>query len=92
MNIFNIYNYLSKLFFLLLVKDVYGYFRAIFVSKEVSQRALDLTADALDLNPANYTVWHHRRHLLKEFGANLESELDYCREIIEQHPKNYQVW
>jgi protein farnesyltransferase/geranylgeranyltransferase type-1 subunit alpha len=51
-----------------------------------------LTADALDLNPANYTVWHHRRHLLKEFGANLESELDYCREIIEQHPKNYQVW
>ena len=90
----HIYNYLSKLFFnfFLLVKDVYGYFRAIFVSKEVSQRALDLTADALDLNPANYTVWHHRRHLLKEFGANLESELDYCREIIEQHPKNYQVW
>ena len=90
-----IYYYLRKLhiyFIFLLVKDVYGYFRAIFVSKEVSQRALDLTADALDLNPANYTVWHHRRHLLKEFGANLESELDYCREIIEQHPKNYQVW
>ena len=93
-NLFPIYFYantgLSTFFFL--VKDVYGYFRAIFVSKEVSQRALDLTADALDLNPANYTVWHHRRHLLKEFGANLESELDYCREIIEQHPKNYQVW
>ena len=30
-----------------LVKDVYGYFRAIFKTKEVSQRALDLTADAL---------------------------------------------
>jgi len=73
-------------------KDVYGYFRAIFVSKEISQRALDLTADALDLNPANYTVWHHRRHLLKELGSDLEAELDYCREIIEQHPKNYQVW
>ena len=74
------------------VKDVYGYFRAIFMSKEISQRALDLTMDALDLNPANYTVWHHRRYLLKNLGSDLEAELEYCREIIEQHPKNYQVW
>jgi len=73
-------------------KDVYGYFRAIFNSKEVTQRALDLTADALDLNPANYTVWHHRRFLLKELGADLSSELEFSRDVIEQHPKNYQVW
>ena len=62
------------------------------MSKEISQRALDLTMDALDLNPANYTVWHHRRYLLKNLGSDLEAELEYCREIIEQHPKNYQVW
>ena len=74
------------------VKDVFGYFRAVFASGEVSQRVLDLTTDALDLNPANYTVWHHRRHLLKELGSDLNAELDYCRGIIEMNPKNYQVW
>lgn len=74
------------------VNDVYGYFRAIYKSGEVSQRALLLTADALDLNPANYTVWHHRRHLLKELNEDLSKELQYCRDIIEQHSKNYQVW
>ena len=74
------------------VNDVYGYFRAIYQSGEISTRALELTADALDLNPANYTVWHHRRHLLKELNADIHAELDFCRDIIEQHPKNYQVW
>merc|ERR1712018_72461 len=73
-------------------KDVYKYFRAIYQSGEVSQRALDITADALDLNPANYTVWHHRRYLLKELKKDIHAELAFCRDIIEQHPKNYQVW
>jgi len=72
--------------------DIYGYFRAIYKSGEVSQRALLLTADALDLNAANYTVWHHRRHLLKELNEDLTKELQYCRDMIEQHSKNYQVW
>ena len=58
----------------------------------MSHRALLLTADALDLNPANYTVWHHRRHLLKELNEDLYKELEFCRDIIEQHSKNYQVW
>jgi protein farnesyltransferase/geranylgeranyltransferase type-1 subunit alpha len=61
-------------------------------SGEISQRALDLTADALDQNPANYSVWHHRRHLLKELKSDISAELNYCRDVIEQHPKNYQVW
>ena len=79
------------LFCLVAVEEVHDYFRAILCSGEVSQRALDLTTDAVDLNPANYTVWHHRRWLLRELGANIDSEMEFCRATIEDNPKNYQV-
>ena len=72
--------------------DVYNYFRAIVHSGEISQRALDLTQDAAELNPANYSVWHHRRFLLKKLNSNLTQEMEYCRAVIEENPKNYQVW
>ena len=32
-----------------------------------------------------------RREVLKAIDADLKAELKYCRDIIEDHPKNYQV-
>lgn len=62
-------------------KDVYDCFRAVLKSGEKSERVLELTEDALELNPANYTVWHYRREVLKAISADLKKELLYCREI-----------
>ncbi|KAJ9573848.1 hypothetical protein L9F63_008772 [Diploptera punctata] len=65
---------------------------AMLKSCEKSERALQLTKDALDLNPANYTVWQYRGEILKHLNKDLVQELAYVKEMIEDNPKNYQVW
>ncbi|CAG0882770.1 unnamed protein product [Cyprideis torosa] len=74
-------------------EEIFNYFRAIVASGEVSERALALTQEAALQNPANYTVWQHRRFLLSKLRGNeLSEELEFVRGCIELNPKNYQVW
>ena len=77
---------------MLLVRETYDYFRAILKSGEKSERALDLVADCILLNSANYTVWQYRREILRALNVDLKSELKYVQIIIKKSPKNYQVW
>ena len=38
------------------------------------------------------SVHHCRRRIIQHIKADLAQELDFCREMIEGNPKNYQVW
>lgn len=71
-----------------------GYVRACLASGERSPRVLALTSHAVQLNPANYTVWSLRRACLLALGSDLEEELEWLHGMVSAKGcwKNYQVW
>ncbi|GAU99174.1 hypothetical protein RvY_10210 [Ramazzottius varieornatus] len=73
-------------------QSVFGYFRAISASGELSERGLQVATQAAKLNAANYAVWVYRRKALAFLKRDLNVELSYISRVIEKHPKNYQVW
>jgi len=82
-------------------RTAFGYWRALLARDERSERALQLTATCLAINPANYTVWHFRRLCLDAVygGNNVVTTFDYIPADLElaaslggDNPKNYQIW
>merc|ERR1712086_1212246 len=58
-------------------KDVMGYFRHVLLTDEVSARAWDVTDDAIECNPANYTAWAFRRKLVTGLNRDLQAEMEH---------------
>jgi protein farnesyltransferase/geranylgeranyltransferase type-1 subunit alpha len=73
-------------------REVMDYFRALYLAGERSPRALRLTAEAIEVNPGNYTVWHFRRLILEALDYDLLQEMNFVEKIAECNPKNYQIW
>lgn len=68
------------------------YFRAVLLADELSERAFELTNDALRINAANYTAWVFRRKLIRHLDKDLHAELAFVRDLALSNPKNYQIW
>ena len=55
-------------------------------ANEMSHRAFMLTAEVVDMNPANYTAWEFRRRCLKALKLDLQ-KVQYTQEMAEDNPK-----
>lgn len=73
-------------------EETFSYFRAMLVRDELSERSLALTADCIELQRSNFTVWYFRRRILRKLSHHLKNELTFVEQVIEDEPKNYQVW
>ncbi|XP_010912112.1 protein farnesyltransferase/geranylgeranyltransferase type-1 subunit alpha [Elaeis guineensis] len=73
-------------------RETMDYFRAVYIADERSRRALDLTTEAIGMNPGNYTVWHFRRLVLEALNVDLHEERDFINQIAIRNSKNYQIW
>ncbi|WEW61305.1 CAAX geranylgeranyltransferase alpha subunit [Emydomyces testavorans] len=69
-----------------------AYLRAVMAANEMSERALELTADVIMLNPAHYTVWLYRAKIIQALNKDLHEEIAWLNKISLKHLKNYQIW
>lgn len=72
--------------------EVMGYFRAVLQSQEVSDRAFELTAEVIGVNPSFYTAWQYRLVLFRALNKPAAEELKFVGRVASKHPKNYQLW
>ena len=66
-----------------------GYFRAVYQKQEISERALNLTAETIRFSQGNYTAWFFRRKLLHELGKDLGEEIAWLNSVALSMEKNY---
>lgn len=67
-------------------------FRLISKRREYSERALCLTAEIILHNASHYTIWVYRRDIIDALRSNLEDELHYTTQLLDENPKSYQIW
>ncbi|KAM3434133.1 hypothetical protein MY4824_005592 [Beauveria thailandica] len=72
--------------------EAVAYLRAVMVDKEHSPRALRLTAHVIALNPAHYTVWLYRFHIIKALELSVPAEITWLNAVALENLKNYQIW
>ncbi|KAL6970769.1 galactose-6-sulfurylase [Sarracenia purpurea var. burkii] len=73
-------------------EETMDYFRAVYFADERSPRALQLTSEAIHMNPGNYTVWQFRRLILEALNADLHNEMNFVEVVAGHNSKNYQIW
>lgn len=73
-------------------REIMDYFRAFVQANELSERALSLVTEVIQLNPASYTAWHYRRKILINIKSDLVAEREWLDHLGENNPKNYQLW
>ncbi|KAL8942071.1 MAG: hypothetical protein Q9216_001883, partial [Gyalolechia sp. 2 TL-2023] len=68
------------------------YLRAVMADNEKSERVLELTEHIISMNPAHYTVWHHRQTLMTHLTSLPSTELPFLARMFAKDAKNYHVW
>lgn len=74
--------------------ECHSYFYALYHSGEKSERCLNITAEVIRHNSANYTAWYWRRKCLEDIDCAKwsDSEIAFANDWAIKSPKNYQVW
>lgn len=74
------------------VSKCMDYFRAIWTSGEVSERALEISQRVIDFLPGNFSAWVIRRKCIEKLNLSPVLELAFVEEEMEDNEKCYQIW